>query len=98
MVGVSPDNARERAKNEKTRTVSSFSHEFLRKPANSVAETVQFFGRFPAGKVERRKIAVDLDAVGICEGRTATTPPQRPANNRSAGGLPGVNDGQCPDP
>ncbi|MCL4784599.1 MAG: hypothetical protein KJZ70_16310, partial [Bryobacterales bacterium] len=57
---VSPDNARERVKNEKTRTISSFSIVFLRKSANSVAETVQIFGHFPAGKIERREIVVDL--------------------------------------
>ena len=63
---VSPDNARERFKNQKTRPISSFSIVFLRKSANSVAETVQIFGHFPARKIERREIAVDLNLVRIC--------------------------------
>ena len=79
---VSPENAREHAIFEKTRTISSFSIVFLRKSANSVAETVQIFGHFPGGKNGPCEITVDLDAVEVRGGRTAATIP--PACGRYA--------------
>ena len=91
---VSPDNARERVKNEKTRTISSFSIVLLRKSANSSAETVQIFGHFPAGKIDRCEITVDLDVAETREGRTAATIPRHSADARSAAEIPGV-DGEC---
>jgi hypothetical protein len=62
---VSPENAREYTIFEKTRTISSFSFKFLRKSANSVAETVQIFGHLLAGKIEWREITVDQDVIEL---------------------------------
>ncbi|MCL4180468.1 MAG: hypothetical protein KJ072_22325 [Verrucomicrobia bacterium] len=73
---VSPDNARERVKNEKTRTISSFSIVLLRKSANASAETVQIFGHFLTGKNALREIAADLNLIRILQaGKPGDDPP-----------------------
>jgi hypothetical protein len=86
---VSPDNARERVKNEKTRTISSFSIVLLRKSANSVAKAVQIFGQFLTGKITRHEIVVDLNLVRISRPGTPATIPGRAADTRSAVEAPG---------
>jgi hypothetical protein len=91
---VSPENAREHAIFEKTRTISSFSIVFLRKSANSVAETVQIFAHFPAGKIERHEITVDQDVIETRGGGTAATIP--PACGRYAQEVEAYgDDGEC---
>jgi hypothetical protein len=79
---------------EKTRPISSKYPKFLRKSANSVADTVQIFGQFPAGKIGRCEITVDLDVIEVRGGRTAATIPGVWPTLAAGCELPGI-DGEC---